>query len=363
MAGEYVVDRGTGKMELHFSYAEYQALPADLKDMVKRYFTWSRTRSAWVSKGQADSWAPQDIAKRLGFQKGEDVGEKQSFAEKMEAKAERAEERADRYDEYAQNAARRADSLSSGYRKFSQDIAFMTQPGHIPFRERIIRQYERSWEESNKAQHFKGEAGRLREVADRGELQNRVYLDNRIKENEAHLRRIEKSIADWERRPKEETDKHPEYAASMEADYVDVLDKLAYYKDAMEALGGVQYGKHNVSKGDLVRIRGRWGVVASTGPKNMKVDTDVGMRLSYAYSEVQEIKRKPGSAAPVELPAPVAGAPGGPAAGPQERLWPAPVPVESPDLDIGRAQRGLLRERYSAAQWGRRPFAIPRLSR
>jgi len=70
------------------------------------------------------------------------------------------------------------------------------------------------------------------------------------------------------------------------------LDKLVYYKKAMADLGGVQYNKSNINKGDRVKIRHGWAIVKSAGPKNINVVIAEGgargMELKYPYAEIQE---------------------------------------------------------------------------
>lgn len=68
----------------------------------------------------------------------------------------------------------------------------------------------------------------------------------------------------------------------------DVLDKLGYYADALDALGGVQYSRANIKPGYVVRIRNSAARVVSTGPKNVKVQIS-NLCLSYPYAEITEI--------------------------------------------------------------------------
>jgi hypothetical protein len=309
--GEYVVDVGSGKMVLQFNKADYLALPQTQRDEIKRYFNFSRYQSGWVSKGQADSYMPQEIAKKLGFSKAGESGEKRSFAEQMDAKAERAEARSERYSEYSEKAEKRAENLQKEFNSLRGDIAFMTQPitpgaggqRFKRYKDKLIARYEKGWDEQRKAEYFKEQSARLGNVASQTELQDKRYLDNRIKENEATLRKLEKSIKspDTYNATPEQT---AEYVERMEDRAEETREKLDFYKVALDRLGGVAYNSSNVARGDRVKIRHGWAIVKSVGPKNIEVviasGGAIGMELKYPYAEIQEFKK--GTPPPTDLP-------------------------------------------------------------
>ena len=118
--GTYIRNLETGKLELHFSRADYLALPHDVKSDIKRYFRFSRAASCWTSKAKAPNLHyPESIAKRAGLTDGGEEGERLSFAEQVEAKQARAERRAERYEAKADKTRRAADSsLDEGNRMF-----------------------------------------------------------------------------------------------------------------------------------------------------------------------------------------------------------------------------------------------------
>ena len=234
MTGYYVVDKYTGKMELHFEKADYLALPDDIKRDIKSYFLFSRQRGAWISKGQANTWKPQEIAKSLGFEGKGEVGEKVSFAERMQVKAEKAEAKAERYGDYAHFAKLRQKELQKQFNDLRGDIAFLTQPGRFAWRDKIVARYERGFEEASKAQHFEEEAERLLRVSTQAQLQSPRYLNNRIEQGEAELRRIERNAKEYQNLERE----IPENL-SIRAE--DELDKLMFYKKALDDLGGIAY--------------------------------------------------------------------------------------------------------------------------
>lgn len=75
---------------------------------------------------------------------------------------ERAERKAGRYEEWAEKRRAKAAALEKQNEPYRGDIAFNTQPGHIPERARAIRRSEKAWEHSTTASEFEGKARRLR---------------------------------------------------------------------------------------------------------------------------------------------------------------------------------------------------------
>lgn len=71
--------------------------------------------------------------------------------ERLEAKAERRES-------WAQSRAEQAERLHARNEPYRGDIAFNTQPGHIPERARVIARTEKAWEHSAKAREHESKA-------------------------------------------------------------------------------------------------------------------------------------------------------------------------------------------------------------
>ena len=106
---EYIMNKETGKLELHFDKADYMDLSEELKKEIKSNFLFSRKAGAWVSRAKFPNlWRAEQVAKKLGLENGGKVGETLSFREQMERKAERAEARAERYDNRSAAAESRA---------------------------------------------------------------------------------------------------------------------------------------------------------------------------------------------------------------------------------------------------------------
>jgi len=58
-------------------------------------------------------------------------------------------------------------------RTYTDDIAFNTQPGHIPLRDRVIKQNDRAYENLSVAKHFEEKAESLRKVRVKGDAEKR----------------------------------------------------------------------------------------------------------------------------------------------------------------------------------------------
>lgn len=114
---EYITNKETGKLELHFDKADYLALPDNDKKEIKSNFLFSRKANAWVSRAKFPNlYRAELVAKKLNLMNGGKVGETLSFAEQMERKAERAEARAERYNARSSNAATRGNTdCESGF--------------------------------------------------------------------------------------------------------------------------------------------------------------------------------------------------------------------------------------------------------
>jgi hypothetical protein len=89
-----------------------------------------------------------------------------TYRERREAKAERLREWATKREQKA------VDQLNS-YPTVRHDIAFNTQPGHIPFRARIIKADERAYESLEKAGDMASRARNIEAAADRA-----IYSDD-----------------------------------------------------------------------------------------------------------------------------------------------------------------------------------------
>lgn len=310
----FIRNRETGKLELHFAKATYDALDDAQKREIKSSFLWSRRSGCWISRAKEPNlWRAERVAKTLGLTDAGTIGERLSFAEQQERKTERAQRRAERFDGYADSAAERGRRLQQPIENMRGDIAFFTQPNinsnagraFTQQRDRMFNAYEKGFKEFNKSAYYRDRAATARETADLRELRDKGFVSRRIAECESNLRKLRKNIAEYENdlMPKAQagTLKHydgtpfPAEAVQAQIDtWLDrmeaELDKLGYYQDALDALGGVTFSKENIKPGYVVKVQ-RWGNVRvlSTGPKNFTAAAGSGLALTHAYAEIVEV--------------------------------------------------------------------------
>lgn len=300
MNGTYVSNLETGKIELHFSKADYMALPDAQKGEIKSRFLFSGRLGCWVSRSTNSHYWPLEVASKLGLANGGETGERLTFTERQEQKVEQAEARTERMLEHAHKAeARAADAyeradLSEGKSgiPFGQPIlvGHHSERRHRRAIERADRAMSKAVEETNKAKYFKGRALAAESTAAQSGLQDKRFLQNRIGENEKELRRIDRRLANaaaWTCTPEEAT----EYKRKLEAWRIEIRERLDFFTGKMNELGGVAYNKSNIKPGDAVKIRGRWEKVVKANNKTVSTTTPYfPWPLKYPYAEIQEHK-------------------------------------------------------------------------
>ena len=84
-----------------------------------------------------------------------------------------ANRKADKYTGWAQNRKEKASAILNHNRIYTDDIAFNTQPGHIPLRARVINQNDRANESLAIAQEFEDKADNLRKVRVAGDARQK----------------------------------------------------------------------------------------------------------------------------------------------------------------------------------------------
>ncbi|MBV6717285.1 DUF3560 domain-containing protein [Paenibacillus chitinolyticus] len=296
MTNKYVLNRETQKIELRFTKEEYKSMPEEQKKELKRFFSWSRHVGAWVSKSTNNHYSAVRVAEQLGFTNGGQEGERLSFAEQLERKVEKAERRAERYEGYADNAANRAEGLQKEFKELRKDWSWLTQPNinssrgraFTNQRNRVLERYRKGFEEYRKSEYFKGRAEIAHATANQTELNSKPYLNNRIEECRKNLRALEKNIAKAEERNNEEWLQR--LLDRMEYE----VDKLAFFQNRMDEIGGVEYSKSTVKAGYLIKVRGRWATVLKANPKTVSgdyIDQHLkGCYCHYPYAEIQDMK-------------------------------------------------------------------------
>lgn len=291
-AKQYVLNQETSKIELHFDKDDYMALSSEEKTQLKRAYLFSRRSGAWVSRSTRNHHNAIYVAEKLGFEDGGKTGERLSYAEEVERKAKRAEARAGRYEGYADNAERRAEGLQSDLKSMRGDNSFFTQPiiaGHAGSesfarrRQRMFDRYHKGFEEYRKSEYFRDRADVARSTANNEQLKDRTYLSNRIEECNREIRAYERAIV------RAEETNNEKWLSDLLDKVEYEIDKLAYFENKLDELGGVQYSKDNVKPGDMVKIRNSWKRVVRANVKTVTT-LDYGFQLKYPYAEIAELK-------------------------------------------------------------------------
>lgn len=325
----YIRNQETGKLELHFAKETYAALDEDAKKRVKSAFLWGRRSGCWISRcKEPNLWDAERVAKSLGLTDAGKSGERLSYAEQMERKAERAERRADRYEAHSEAAHKRGEALQKPINDMRGDTAFFTQPNintsagraFTRRREKMFAAFDRGFEEFRKSAYWQDRARIARTTAQGKQLQDKGFVMRRIKERESDIRKLRKSIEEYEnfipaiengetprdhngwevKITRERTEKQIEiWLDRLEAK----LDELGFYQDCLDQLGGVTFSRDNLHKGDLLIIsRYREPVrFFRGGPKNftfefiqphMRYANGEQMQGQAAYAEIDRLVKR-----------------------------------------------------------------------
>ncbi len=290
----YILNKETRKIELHFDKEEYNNLDNSLKKELRSAYLFSGKRQAWVSRSMNNHYRAIQVASKLGFEGEEVKGERLSYAEEVERQVEKAEQKQMRYEKYSDNAEKRAKSLQNELNSFHGDIAFFTQPiirghkGSEAFgkrRDKIFDRYNKGFEEYRKSEYFIEKSKNMQRVIDGKKFKNRVYLSNRIKECKKLIRQYEKHIISCE---ESNNNNKLEYWLE-ELEYT--VDKLAYIENCLDAIGGVKYNSKNLKVGYEVLIRGVWEKVLKLNKITVESQPiEEHIRMFYKKTDYTEIQ-------------------------------------------------------------------------
>lgn len=311
-----IFNRETLKIELHFDKSDYTALSDSERAKVKSAFLWSNRGGCWVSRAKEPNlYAAKQIARELGFGEIEKIGERLTFSEQVERDRERAERRADRYDGHAEKAEERADALQKPMTDHQGDIAFFTQPNidscggrsFTKYRERVYAQFEKGIEEYRKSEYWREKAEIARKTATGAKYRDSAYIERKIKECKLNLKHMESTLSEYdkilEKLSRGETVKHGFYSDAewtleeLDERGSDLLermeaerDKLAYFMDLFDEMGGNRFTKENIRPGYIVKIPTFGDVeVLSVGKCNFMAKTKFGTVFSVSLVGIQEI--------------------------------------------------------------------------
>lgn len=316
--GTYKYNKTLGKIVLSFDKDWYLSLSEDLKKQIKSNYLFSRKTGSWVSRAKfPNTYHAIEVAKKLGLERLDDEGEIKSFEQQMSDKAAKAENRAKRYETYAENAEKRAERLQVPFKEASRDIAFVTQPNissasgraFSNYRERLYRAYERGIEEFRKSEYYRDKALTASIASETTKPTDKAFCVRRMEE-------AEKSIRGW----KKHLDRYYEYRDRMNKGETITLtnksiltmnalqsninrveegierdiSKWTYYDKCLQELGGVEYSKLNINRGDIVLLDD-WGkcLVVGKGPKNISYQILEGGAKGFSgtapYASIQKV--------------------------------------------------------------------------
>lgn len=301
----YVHNLETDKLNIFTGgKADWLTIPETDRERIKNACLWSRSIEGWVSrtKGGTARFYGLEVLKRNGFEDRGKAGERLSFIEQIEAKQEHAEARAERMEERAENAARHSESLYKHAHSMADTIPF-GQPilvGHYSegrdrrFRERIVRTFERAFEEGDNAKYYEMCAQCARQSADGAQYSNPRYLGNRIKEMKSEIALLENRLQGKFYHYSEPKPISPEYAEKLTGLLDEAHEKLEFFEHCLAACPNV-FTKESLKGKTAVKIRGRWEPIVKLNPTTVAVpnicyQTEDAQRkwpLKYAYTEVQ----------------------------------------------------------------------------
>ena len=314
----YFMNMETQKLELHFKKEDYLALPEDLKKEVNNNFLFSRKADAWVSRAKFPNlWWAEGVAKKLGLEDGGKAGERLSFREQMEQKAERAEERAERYERKSEMADQKRKALQKPIEDMHGDNAFFTQPrgnnrAGRAFTNRInqmMAAWDRGLEEFKKSEYYVKKAMTARQTAKGTKPTNKGFLDRRIKEAEKTIKAQRKNLEGyWKKLEKiEQGEIFNAYNGSVvtaetvqgwiedaELMIKNAISKFIYYHECLSEVGGIEFSQENIKVGYTVELN-QWGKckVIGTGRVNLIYRIleggAAGMSGEAAYAEINRI--------------------------------------------------------------------------
>jgi hypothetical protein len=284
-------------------------------------FRWSRNLDAWYSLRNLTHETRDERVAGLQAALGDrvevdipDGGRRLTAAEKENAKQERAGIRAERMSAKAEKLEARAEAHRGAADRISANIPF-GQPilvGHHS-EGRARRDAERIRSNIDKSLEYAAGAQVAQATADRAERtatgsESVVTITNRIERNEALVRKVDRELAEHETaqsiidkvgadHPKVQAVgtahlglRSPKRLAQLGQLKTEALDAIGHDRARLEAAGGVSYGKHNVSPGDIIVSRsGGYTPVIRANAKSATVPTVYSWTDTVPWSKVTKV--------------------------------------------------------------------------
>ena len=309
--GEFFRNMTTNKLEMYIGKEEYGKLDPVLKDKIKRHCLFSRKKGAWISKAKFPNLhLVEEIAKEIGLDNRGKVGERLTFEESQNVKADRASNRAVFYEDKAEKARDNAEKMQKPF--MDMDYAAATQPIHntsggrsfASYKNRIIMAYDRGMEEFRKSEYYAKCADKARNTAKQATTCSKGFCQRRIEDAERVIRAQKKNLKYYAERLEKirNGEEKPMYGEPVTEEtvlkWIDTateiiqtnIEKIAYYDKMIEDAGGLKFSKENINIGDVVRIEG-WQnpvTVVNKGTKTITYTTDPDrhFKLRANYAEI-----------------------------------------------------------------------------
>ena len=161
-------------------------------------------------------------------------------------------------------------------------------------------------QEYRKSDYFKERAKIARETAESAELSNPSYLNNRIKECTASIRKLQKNLDAYDEilnKLKAPDDGNTTYKGRYSEEQVqkwqeDTLerieiqvDKLGFFQNCMDEIGGYRFSQENIKPGYLVKMRGygKYKILKANPTTVYARSETTDMVHSFYYADIESI--------------------------------------------------------------------------
>lgn len=280
---------------------------------------WSPAHEGWIISAEAEP-SVRAITDPVGLtvtilEEGAGALGPASYAERRAAKAERHERRAERLEARADSRERKRGEVESALaaNPMYSDYSFYTEPikaghhsegRHRRAKARVVAKMDKVVTLWREEAELRGRASAAADAAKPDAERGAGFMQRRIDEIAAELRRLERLLAGTDRnqivsaimdgREVQAPDPDSEWGQKLTARRAFLAEGLAYWQALLDGIGGVQYGKATVKKGDIVVKRnGIRGVVERVNDKTVSVVyQDIGLegwRSKMPYAEIAEV--------------------------------------------------------------------------
>ena len=309
----YVVNLETGKLQLHFDKNTYLNLDQNLKNEIKRFFSFSRYANTWVSKASKNLYYPTQIAQRLGLENGGKIGEHISFEEKVQRKQEKAQRRAERYQSYLMNSKKKQENYQREFRECAKDWSWLTQPNintsagraFTNQREKIVSRFEKGFEEMEKQAYYSDVIANAQRTAEGPKFNDIAYLSRQIEDRKKSIRRCEEYLSklgdlmlsrqfNGEKLTDDKTNEITKRGIEINEQISIIKDELSFFEKKLNENGGVLHTKESLTARKVTHIsyRRRTYPVKSFNKKTATIQNWLGTSKAtwnVAYAEIKEV--------------------------------------------------------------------------